>query len=154
MFDYLKTTWTDYIQPMMRRPRRLQVAALCFRRTGEEGCQILLITSRGTGRWIIPKGWPITGRDAPGSAMQEAWEEAGLLRGRVEQEPVGSYFYDKTYNSGFALPVETLVYAVEVGELADSFPEASQRDRAWFTPAEAAERVNEPDLKTILRNFS
>ena len=114
---------------------------------------MLLVTSRGTGRWIIPKGWPIRGMNAPQAARQEAWEEAGVARGRTGRQSVGSYTYDKTYPAGMAVPVETLVYPVAVEELADDFPEADARKRRWVTPAEAADMVQEPELQSILRDM-
>ena len=73
----LTRAWEEILRPMLKRPNRLQVAALCYR-TGADGKEVLMITSRGTGRWIIPKGWPVEGKDGPASALQEAWEEAGV----------------------------------------------------------------------------
>ncbi len=111
-----------------------------------------MITSRGTGRWIIPKGWPMAGKSSAETVLQEAWEEAGV-RGRAEAEPVGSYSYDKGLSSGWSVSVETTVYAVEVEELSDDFPEAHQRRRKWVSPAEAAGMVKEPELQELLANF-
>ncbi|WP_412105102.1 NUDIX hydrolase [Sulfitobacter sp. D35] len=128
------------------------MAALCLRQEADRQ-QVLLITSRDTGRWILPKGWPIEGKTSPEAAMQEAWEEAGVRRGRLCPEPVGTYHYDKTISTGWAMPVETLVFSVEVEELADDFPEVDERRRGWFSPQEASERVDEPELKAILREF-
>ena len=36
---------------------RLQYGALCYKLT-RKGVQVLLVTSRDTGRWLLPKGWP------------------------------------------------------------------------------------------------
>ena len=81
-----------------RRPPALQVGALCLQAgTGK----VLLVTSRGTGRWIIPKGWPMDGRSAGGAALREAWEEAGV-RGQVEERPLGRYSYDKKLTRGLS----------------------------------------------------
>ena len=66
----------DVVGPMFRRPRSLQVAALCHRRTKAGQKEVLLVTSRGTGRWILPKGWPMRGKSDAQAAAQEAWEEA------------------------------------------------------------------------------
>ncbi|MCF2904840.1 NUDIX hydrolase [Octadecabacter sp. CECT 8868] len=139
----------DYVAPMFRRPKKLQVAALCHRES-KRGKEVLLVTSRGTGRWIIPKGWPINGLASAEAAAQEAWEEAGVENGRADSTSIGSYSYDKVMNSGLPVPVETLVYSVEVDNLANDFPEAGQRERKWATPEEAAELVDEPELKSIL----
>lgn len=140
------------MQPMLRRPKRLQVAALCF--TGAGPCRkVLLITSRDSGRWIIPKGWPIDGKDAPGAALQEAWEEAGVSAGHIGADPLGSYGYDKELRSGLPVAVETLVYPVEVTELKDEFPESDQRRRRWVSPDAASDMVDEPELQDILRRL-
>lgn len=147
----LTRIWNELVAPFFRRPRRLQVAALCCR-NGETGCEILLITSRGTGRWVIPKGWPMRGRGSAGAALQEAWEEAGV-RGRISDTAVGSYVYDKFQKSGLPVPVEVMVYPVEVEELADDYPEAGQRRRLWVSAGEAATLVAEPGLQRILRGL-
>ena len=130
--------------------RELQVAALCYRNT-PEGKRVLLITSRDTGRWIVPKGWPIEGKDGPQSALQEAWEEAGVRKADIAEEPIGFYDYDKGMGGGLTKPIEAQVYLTRVRDIVDDYPEVDQRERAWFSPDEAAELVDEPDLKAILR---
>ncbi len=152
MIDQLKLAWNDFLLPMLQRPKRLQVAALCYRED-EAGGQVLLVTSRETGRWIIPKGWPIPGLNSPDAAMQEAWEEAGVTKGQLSAESIGSYIYDKRLKTGWAVPVETLVYPVAVEELADDFPESDERQRLWVDPEDAARLVQEPGLRLILRDF-
>lgn len=132
-----------------RRPPVLQVAALCLK---PESGRVLLITSRGTGRWIIPKGWPMTGRSAAGAALREAWEEAGV-RGHAQETPIGQYGYNKKQGRGLTIPISVQVYLIRVSRLENDFPEAGERDRAWFTPAEAADLVDEDELKDLLRNF-
>ncbi|WP_323370702.1 NUDIX hydrolase [Sulfitobacter sp. F26204] len=136
---------------MLRRPKRLQVAALCHRGTGKNK-EYLLVTSRDTGRWIIPKGWPIRGLKSNEAALQEAWEEAGVQNSNATSEPVGAYTYQKRQSTGLKIPVETLVYSVAVNELSESFPEAHQRKRKWVKADAAAEMVNEAELKSIFRN--
>ena len=79
-------------------PPHLQVAALCWRRSGK-GLKILLITSRDTGRWVIPKGWPMRNRSNAQAAAREAYEEAGL-RGDVSERSVGIYTYLKALATG------------------------------------------------------
>lgn len=130
-----------------RRPPEMQVAALCMdQATG----QVLLVTSRGTGRWIVPKGWPMPGRSLAGAAMQEAWEEAGA-RGSADPVEIGRYHYAKDQDRGFAIPVEVRVFPMQVESLAEDYPEAQQRRRRWFAPADAARMVAEPGLQQILR---
>ena len=131
-----------------RRPR-LQVGAVC--RDAATG-DVLMITSRGTGRWIIPKGWPMPGRTLAQAALQEAWEEAGV-RAPAAQE-LGGYLYDKAQDEGFAIPVEVRVFVVPVETLADQWPEQAQRSRRWFPPAQAAALVAEPELAALLKGLS
>lgn len=80
------TRLTLVADKLWNRESRPQYAAICYRRTGESSCpiEILLITSRGTGRWVIPKGWPMGKKKPHEVASQEAWEEAGV-RGRVRK---------------------------------------------------------------------
>lgn len=133
-----------------KRPNSLQVGAIC--RDPENG-QVLLITSRGTGRWVIPKGWPMAGHSLAGAAAREAWEEAGV-EGEVCETELGRYKYDKAQDSGFAVPIEVAVFSLTVESMKDRFPEADERERRWFSPAEAEDAVDEPQLKTILRGLS
>jgi 8-oxo-dGTP pyrophosphatase MutT (NUDIX family) len=149
MMHVFKRAWEDVFLPMWQRPKRLQVAALCYRET-PGGKQVLLITSRDTGRWIVPKGWPIDGLDGAGAALQEAWEEAGVSKADIESDPIGFYDYDKRLNSGLSTPVNAQVYLTRVRNLEDKYPEVKQRKRQWFTPAQAALLVDEPDLREIL----
>jgi 8-oxo-dGTP pyrophosphatase MutT (NUDIX family) len=126
----------------------LQVAALCWRI--QKGIvEVLLITSRETGRWVIPKGWPIGGLSAPEAAAREAWEEAGV-RGQIQQEPLGQYLYDKITGPSKAKRCNVAVFALQVLDLKDRFPEAAERKRSWFAPDAAAELVAEPDLRALL----
>jgi 8-oxo-dGTP pyrophosphatase MutT (NUDIX family) len=152
MTGLLRTTWAEYIAPMFQRPRRLQVAALCYRGAGDQK-EVLLITSRGTGRWIIPKGWLMRGLDAREAAMREAWEEAGVASGSGDATPIGTYSYHKQLDDGLALPIETLVFPVAVEAMKDDFPEAHERRRKWVSASDAANLVDEPGLKSILRNL-
>ena len=152
MIHQLKSVWRGYVMPMLQRPERLQVAALCYR-TRPQGREVLLITSRGTGRWILPKGWPINGKDGAESALQEAWEEAGVAEATAASEPLGSYHFIKNQDNGTAEPVMTLVYAAEVRRLADQYPESHERKRQWMPPAEAANLVHEPELRDLLRQL-
>ena len=152
MFTTFQSAWDDFLRPMFQRPRRVQVAALCYRKTKSGGKKVLLVTSRGTGRWIIPKGWPIPGKGSAQGAMQEAWEEAGVT-GRAKDSAIGSYTYDKTHEGGWAEPIEAAVYPVKVDAVADEFPECAERRRRWVSPQEAANLVDEPELKDILREL-
>ena len=149
MIHVFKRAWEDMLLPLWQRPKMVQVAALCYKDT-PEGKKILLITSRDTGRWIVPKGWPINGKSGAQSALQEAWEEAGVSQADIEAEPTGFYAYDKDINDGLSLPVVTQVYLTKVRNIEDDYPEAEERTRSWFTPAEAADLVAEPELAEIL----
>ena len=129
-----------------------QVAALCLRNGEGGGTEVLLITSRGTGRWILPKGWPMSGRSLAEAAAIEAWEEAGV-RGQAEAEPLGSYGAEKVTGDGIGLPCRVQVFRLPVEDVADDFPEAAQRRRHWTRAAEAAELVCEPELRDLLRRL-
>jgi len=146
----LKVAWEEFIRPLFLRPNRVQVAALCYRNSAN-GKDVLLITSRDTGRWIVPKGWPIDGLNGPQAALQEAWEEAGVKEAAVQRNPVGEYEYVKQMDSGGEVSVTTQVYLTEVQELSGDYPEANERERKWVAPAEAANMVQEPQLQDILR---
>jgi 8-oxo-dGTP pyrophosphatase MutT (NUDIX family) len=130
-----------------------QHAALCFRRTAAQGSEILLVTSRDTGRWVLPKGWPKKAETGDESALREAEEEAGVT-GRVTAGCLGVYNYDKTLPKGRTIPVGVLVHPVEVAALKDDYPERGLRRRQWFAPEAAAAAVDEPELKVLIAHFA
>ena len=134
------------------REPRAQFAALPWRRTAAGETEVLIITSRETRRWVIPKGWPIKGMSSPKSAAREAFEEAGVL-GKVRKRPVGSYAYDKRLKNGRLQHVRVAVFALLVETEAEVFPEAGQREKQWVSPAEAARLVDEPELMVVLATF-
>jgi 8-oxo-dGTP pyrophosphatase MutT (NUDIX family) len=131
---------------------RAQSAALPWRRTGGGELEVLLITSRETRRWVIPKGWPIKGLKAPKTAAREALEEAGV-EGMVAKK-IGVYHYDKRLSSGRVQKVRVGVYPLQVETELDDWPEARERVRLWTTPDDAASLVVEPELAELLRGFT
>jgi 8-oxo-dGTP pyrophosphatase MutT (NUDIX family) len=130
---------------------RIQYGALCWR-VADTGLEVLLITSRDTGRWIIPKGWPMPGLAPEAAAAQEAWEEAGV-QGVVNPLCVGRYGYQKCLTAEAQVPCAVAVYGLQVTHLAESFPEAAERRRQWFQSDMAASLVNEPDLAGLIDRF-
>ncbi len=132
--------------------RAEQYAALCYRLTAKGKLRVLMITSRGIGRWITPKGWPMRGRAPWDAALIEAWEEAGV-RGTVQSQALGAYEYYKWRNDAEPLLCRVTVYPVHVTCLEDEFPEAGQRRRQWFSTKDAAQHVAEPKLAEILSSF-
>ncbi|NKL37604.1 NUDIX domain-containing protein [Rhizobium leguminosarum bv. viciae] len=128
-----------------------QYGALCFRNT-PKGPQVLLITTRETRRWMIPKGWPISGLKPRKVAEREAWEEAGVI-GRAKKKPFGEFLYDKLMQDGTGARPVVAVFLLEVRRSRKRFPEMAQRDSVWLTPIEAARRVEEPDLERLLLKF-
>lgn len=135
-----------------KRETRAQFAALCYRIVKDRP-QVLLVTSRDTGRWVIPKGWPIDGMTPAETASIEAWEEAGA-EGRAVDIALGIYSYDKFLDDeGIVVPCMVTVFPFKVKHLANDFPEEDVRKRKWFTLKKAAQRVNEADLAQIILRF-
>ncbi len=114
--------------------------------------EIMLITSRDTGRWILPKGWIDKGEQAWGAAEREAREEAGL-KGRIAREAIGSYFYEKIRRVGRTVPCEVTVYPLKVQEASTRWKEQAERERRWFPLEVAAKLVSEPGLALLLNAF-
>jgi sulfite dehydrogenase (quinone) subunit SoeC len=135
------------------QPPRLQVGALCWRRTSKGALRVLLITSRNTGRWVIPKGWPMRNRTEAEAAAREAFEEAGVT-GEIATRSLGLYSYSKVLARGRSTPCVVRVFPLAVRERLSRFPEAEQRKLKWFSPAKAARKVREPELARILRAFN
>ena len=130
----------------------VQYGALPYRESAA-GPEILLITSRRTHRWIIPKGWPMTGLEPYRSAAYEAYEEAGV-RGRVAVRPLGSYTYDKFVDKkATTVRCEIRVFKLNVEFQEEDWPERGQREVRWFGVAEAIAITQEPGLKELLSKF-
>lgn len=134
------------------KQHRLQVAALCWRWNSKGRLRILLITSRETRRWVIPKGWPMRNRTQAGSAAREAYEEAGV-KGRLYEESIGIYTYDKSISRGRSFPCAVRVFPLNVYTLLKKYPENGQRKSKWFSRKKAMSKVREPELREIIRNF-
>ena len=129
---------------------KAQVAALPVK--GKPGqYRVLLVTSRETHRWVIPKGWPMKGRKDHDAAAQEALEEAGVS-GRIHKHPMGAYTYEKRLVNGTD-HVSVMVYLLEVEKEAGKWPEKDERQREWVSTREAAKRVDEPALAAIIKQL-
>lgn len=126
-----------------------QIAALPIRRNKKGGLEVLMVTSRGTGRWVMPKGWEMNDRKPWAAAEIEALEEAGA-RGFVSRQKIGTYRYDKVLEDGRALPCTVRVYPMMVEELLRDWKERKERKRRWFSMKAAAKRVDEADLAALL----
>lgn len=133
----------------MPEATQTQMAALPVRITDKGDLRILMITSRDTGRWVLPKGWPMKGKNLHQAAEQEALEEAGVI-GRISKQPFGVYHYLKRIEDGADIPCEVVLYPMKVTKLLRRWPERDERRRKWFSAKGAAKRVMEPDLKDLL----
>ncbi len=129
---------------------RAQFAALCWRVKNDK-VQVCLITSRTRQRWIIPKGWPMDKQTPAEAAATEAFEEAG-----VSGDPInfclGVYSYHKPQKVGNA-PIITMIYPLHVTHVHSKWPEKKQRRRKWMSPAKAAKKLSEPELRRIVAAF-
>lgn len=131
---------------------RRQSAALPLLGAGD-AMRVVLVTSRETRRWVVPKGWIEPDEPPHRSAAREAFEEAGL-HGEAEPEPLGFYDYPKRFARGVVVPTEVLVFRFRVSQLLEEWPERQQRERRLFAPHIAADLVAEPGLAALLRSLA
>ncbi len=129
-----------------------QIAALPYRAGPGGKPQVMLITSRETRRWVLPKGNPIRGLPSHLAAAHEAFEEAGI-GGVAAPAAIGSYGYDKVRRDGSTRPARVEVFLLAVRSRADEWPEQHQRETRWFSLRDAADAVEEPELKAIIAGF-
>src|SRR5262249_47347951 len=120
-----------------------QAAVVPFR-----NAQVCLVSSRSGKRWVVPKGCLEPGKTSGEIALQEAWEEAGLL-GYLAPEPIGSYVYEK---DGFLCYV--IVFLLTVTEVVDSYPEVGLRQRLWLPVTQALARVDDTGLRDLIRGIA
>ena len=129
---------------------RAQYAALPWRQSAT--LEIMLVSSRETRRWVLPKGWPMKGRKPHAAAAREALEEAGII-GKVGKDSIGAYHYVKRMKNGAAQPCHVTVFPFEVERERKSWPEMHERIRKWFAIADAADVVEEPELREVILGF-
>ena len=131
---------------------RQQVGVLPWRvqRNGE--MRVLLITSRGRGRWIVPKGWPVNGYPLLAAASREAFEEAGVI-GDISPAPVTDYRYGKILDDGSRAACRVAVFGMNVRGTLSHWLEKGQRKRRWFSPEEAADRLDDAALAAFVRTL-
>jgi 8-oxo-dGTP pyrophosphatase MutT (NUDIX family) len=138
----------------VRRPAteetKLQFAVLPWRRT--DRLEIMLVSSRETGRWVLPKGWPMKGIKPHKTAAREALEEAGI-RGKVAKTSLGGYSYTKRLENDSVQVCRVQAFAFEVEQERDSWLEKHERTRRWFAVPDAAEAVEELELREAIRKF-
>jgi 8-oxo-dGTP pyrophosphatase MutT (NUDIX family) len=132
--------------------RVIQFGALPYRAKGKSKLEVMLITSRDTRRWIIPKGWPKSGITPHGAAAEEAFEEAGVA-GVISERAIGSYSYQKIMKNGNATRCSVRVFALHVTRQHRRWPEKRERKVKWYGPDDAVRFVSDPYLRRIIRNF-
>jgi 8-oxo-dGTP pyrophosphatase MutT (NUDIX family) len=128
----------------------IQTGALPWRLAPKNGIEVLLVTGRKSGRWSIPKGWPMPGKSLAEAAAQEAFEEAGV-KGTVDPNPIGTFRHVKQLNVVGDLEVDIVVHPLWVDRELEKWPEVGQRKRKWFKPKDAAKRVDSPELSAMIR---
>ena len=132
----------------------MQYGALPFRFNAGGNLELLIVTSRGRGRWIIPKGWPIKGFKPHESAAREAFEEAGI-RGEVATKAIGSFPYEKIIDEeGASIPCEVLVFSLKVKRQLKSWPEAGERELLWIEPKDIVAMIQEDGLRILMEDFA
>ena len=132
----------------------MQYGALPYRFTENAALEVLLVTTRQTKRWIIPKGWPIKGLKPAKSAAREAFEEAGV-RGKVGGKSLGAFAYDKLIDElGIRVICEVRVFPLLATRQSEVWPESEQRTIQWVEPTKAASLIKEPGLKKLVAAFA
>lgn len=135
-----------------KRNFKPQIAALPLRLDEKGRLNVLMVTSRDTGRWVMPKGWLMDGKTPWAAAAIEALEEAGA-EGKISKTAIGAYNYAKTGADGTSVPCRVTVYPMTVKRLHRRWKERDQRSRRWFRLRAAARRVAEPDLAKMLKQL-
>jgi 8-oxo-dGTP pyrophosphatase MutT (NUDIX family) len=133
--------------------KRVQYGALPYRVSNGSRAEFMLVTSRETRRWVIPKGWPKKGKSPHRSAAREAFEEAGVI-GAVGRRSVGSFSYEKRLKNGGSVECEVRVFPLEVRRQNKQWPEKQERRIKWLSASEAAKKVKEPMLSEIIRRLA
>lgn len=129
-------------------PTSKQVAALPLRKKRDKTLEVLLVSSRDTGRWVIPKGWPSKRMSDSAAAAREAKQEAGVT-GKISKRIYGYYRYRKIEKESTRL-IEVAVYVLWVKKEKKQWREKTERQRTWFDVETASRKVREPKLRALL----
>lgn len=121
----------------------LQACALTYRR---HPLEVLMVTSRSSGRWIFPKGLIEPGTTPQQTALQEAWEEAGAS-GTL------SNFLGQYQDQKWGQTLRVLVFALEIAEMHEHWQEESLRQRRWMTIPEALEVLAGHPQQPVLQGW-
>jgi 8-oxo-dGTP pyrophosphatase MutT (NUDIX family) len=165
-FDIARRAGPLVMTPMAQRPDKLrgtpillqadktltQVAALPYFTLGT-GIEILLVTSRRRGRWILPRGWPAEGKPFAWAAAREAKQEAGAI-GRIAATSIGDYGYQKRMDQGYRVPCRVFVYPLQVTHQRLDWREKGQRDQRWSDPMTAAALIRQKGLAEFLTDLA
>jgi len=127
-----------------------QYGAIPWRKDPRGRTRVLLVTSLGRGRWIVPKGQPARDRPAYLSAAMDAFEEAGVI-GDIQTRPLVDYTYVRQTAHGDLQQCHVTVFGLRVRGTLTNWPERAQRMRSWFDAEEAAEIVDNADLARAIR---
>jgi 8-oxo-dGTP pyrophosphatase MutT (NUDIX family) len=130
----------------------VQAGALPWRRSATGGVEYLLVTNPGSGRWLVPKGWPMADRSLAGSAALEAFEEGGV-EGRIAQREIGAFDHRKPGAAIGDPPFKVLLFPLAVERELDDWPEKGRRERAWFDGDAARARLESAELVNLIRTF-
>jgi len=132
----------------------LQSGALAWRvKKSKKKPEVLLVTGRRSGRWMIPKGWPMVGKSRADSAAQEAFEEAGI-KGKIDPSPIGRFRHIKQHILFGRIEVDIVVHTLAVERELGNWPERGERDRKWFAIDDAMERVDSDELRLLIEEFA
>jgi 8-oxo-dGTP pyrophosphatase MutT (NUDIX family) len=133
---------------------RVQYGALPYRFTPMAALEILVVTTRQSRHWIVPKGWPIKRLTPSKSAAREAFEEAGV-RGKIGARAIGNFTYKKTARQTDAdANYEVKIFPLLVRRQSATWPEHGQRVVQWVEPEKAIALIREPELKSIVAKFA
>ncbi|WP_416357981.1 NUDIX hydrolase [Aureimonas phyllosphaerae] len=147
LWKAMMQTAMQMFDPGPAKGPRDQIAALPVRLREDGELEVLLVTSRETRRWIIPKGWPMNGLDDHDAAGVEAREEAGV-KGKLLAAPVGRYAYWQRGRLETRF-LQVDVFLLRVEKVLKTWKEKDQRERRWFRIVDAAEHVQEADLGQV-----
>ncbi len=143
-----------FLQRVINRvlKRYHQFGALPFKWDRDGSLKVMIVTTRRRKRWMIPKGWPIRGLKPSAAAAREALEEAGLV-GQIAKRPLGSFTYEKRLDPDSSVVCTVKVFAFKVRQQRKTWPEKKERQARWFSVAEAAGAVDEPELTALIERF-
>jgi 8-oxo-dGTP pyrophosphatase MutT (NUDIX family) len=125
---------------------KLRVGALAVR-SHKGRLQVAIVTTRGSGRWIIPKGRRERGMEDHEVAALEAFEEAGVITSHSAHEPLQVCLKGRR-------KTHLMIHVLHIDRLLTRWPERRERHRRLVELEDLRKWIQSRRLRRAVRDLA